>query len=126
MQLPDGLVGMTPERLEQGAMRSNINFAWAALPLSTDLPPCEQLAQASAQALQATASEVATIAIDEDRGCRFRCTTAEASMLQVARFQGDHELVVTWTRMASLGSADADGDHEVWERTLAALHFPKA
>ncbi|MEP6864766.1 MAG: hypothetical protein ABJE66_29370 [Deltaproteobacteria bacterium] len=124
VQLPEGTVGMTPERLDQGSMRSNMNFTWAALPPNTEMPSCDQLAQAISQSNQATASEIATISIDGDRGCRFRITTSEASVLQVARFQGDHEFVATWTRMASLGSADADGDREIWKRTLAVLHIP--
>lgn len=124
VQLPEGTVGMTPERLDQGSMRSNMNFTWAALPPHTEMPSCDQLAHTIAQSYEATSSEIATISIDGDRGCRFKSTTSEAIVLQVTRFQGDHEFVATWTRMASLGSADADGDREVWERTLTALHMP--
>ena len=125
MQLADGTVGMTPERLERGALRSNMNFTWAALPAGSELPACGELANAIASGLHLTVSEVATLSIDGDRGCRFRGTNPDATLVQVARFHGDHQLVATWTRMATLGSADADGDRAVWARTLASLHIPQ-
>jgi hypothetical protein len=44
--------------------------------------------------------------------------------IQLARLTGDHELVATWTRTKSLGNADAEGDAQVWQQTLAVLHIP--
>src|SRR6185312_596682 len=72
VQLPDGFVGMTPERLDQGAMRSNINFTWAQFPAHAEPPTCDQLARAFAESMHATASEIAALSIDGDWGCRFR------------------------------------------------------
>ena len=72
----------------------------------------------------ATISKLEKLNVEGDRGCSWQATNNDAVVVQLVRFQGDHELVAQWTREKSLGDADAASDNKVWEQTRAALQFP--
>ena len=125
--LGPGFVAMTPEKIADGAGRSNIVLGWVAYPANSidpRNPPCAELAAMVAKEYKSTASDIARIAVDGDAGCRSTYANSDARVLQRVRFQGDHQLVVQWTRMSTLGNADAGGDKRVWQDVLSKLHFP--
>ncbi len=115
-----GTLGITPERLEGGALRANVIFTWS--PITGPRPTCAAFASQVAAQQQGTPSEVTTRSLEGDVVCRFQVATSEANQVSLVRFHGDHQLVAVWTRMTSLGSHDASGDAAVWDSVLGDLH----
>jgi hypothetical protein len=122
LQPGPGMAVMTPETMERGALRSNIVLNWAAVaPNSVDPknPPCAALADVTAKQFKATATDIASIHVGGDAGCRFAYANADARVRAVVRFQGDHQFVANWTHMTTLADTS---DEAVWNEVLAGLH----
>jgi hypothetical protein len=118
-----GTAGMTPESKDHGALRTNIILTWAPFPpgsVDAKNPPCADIASATAKEFKTTATDVASIRIDGDAGCRFSYANADARVSAVVRFQGDHELVLNWTHMTSLTDTS---DASIWRDLLTGLHI---
>jgi len=122
-KLEPGSTGMTPEKLSEGGMQTNIVLTWTQLPPGT-LPSCDELSQALAKQYNATISNLEKLTVETDQACGWRATNNDATITLLVRFQGDHELVAQWTRMKTLGNEKASSDTKVWAQTRSALHFP--
>ncbi len=118
-----GTVGMTPESKEHGSLRTNIILSWTTLPpnsIDPKNPPCADIAAMTAKQLQTTATDIASIHVDGDAGCRFSYANADARVSAVVRFSGDNELVLNWTHMTRLADAS---DTVIWRAVLSGLHI---
>ncbi|MGE0403798.1 MAG: hypothetical protein AB7T06_44230 [Kofleriaceae bacterium] len=121
-----GMFGMTPENMTDGALRTNIIITQATLAdgeVDPRNPPCEAMAKVVASENRAKVTDVATIPVAGDIGCRWTYVSDEARVIQRVRFHGNEELVVQWTRMRSLSDAEATGDQRVWRGVLTELGF---
>lgn len=117
---------MTPESAADGALRTNIIISRSTLaPGTVDPrnPPCGALAEAVQKQFQAKVSDVATVSVNGDAGCRWTYVTSEARVHQRVRFQGNQEIVLQWTRMNTLSDTQAVGDRRVWQDVLAVFDF---
>lgn len=103
-KLPPGAVGMTPEGAAQGAYRTNIILIWATNPPGSTTD-CQTYANTIAAAEgNATVSHLKAQTYSQGPGCSWDFDATDGAGLHALRFEHDHVLSVSCTKMKSLGT----------------------
>ena len=120
-KLPAGVVGIMPEKVGDKGFQANIVMNYAEFPPNTPVPSCDDFANEVATSFGVKATNVETIKIENDPGCRWTVVKDTTAGIQAVRFDGTHELVVQCLRAAG-GDAEAD---VACNTVLDGLHIPK-
>ncbi len=121
-KLPAGVVGIMPEKLGDKGFQANIVMNYAPFPADTPVPGCDEFANEVAKSFGVKATNVETIKIENDPGCRWSVVKESTVGIQVVRFDGGHELVIQCLRA---GEGDPDADRTC-NSVLDSLHVPRS